>query len=302
MLTRNSEVVLGAQSLAVDVGLPMVKRLSVVHWHSADRLTWHMHPCYEILLLGEGATTYEFKPNGVAELCGGQFLVVPPHMVHRGLNDVRKPALLCGIMLEAASHGSVCHTPFDDTDLILMEQQLASASLRPRKMSAGLQQLVKRLPGLISEFDPQSRLSVIRTRIKICEIIFEVVSQLDKFELVESVVTVEQAILLMREQLDRPMSISQLAKKVGCSRAKLFEVFKHSTGLTPNDFWQRLRIEQAYQAVMNSQESITSIALNYGFSSSQYFCTVFRKYYGISPRECRLRSTCQPLVQTPARS
>lgn len=295
MPTRNSEHVLEHQSLTADVGIPLVKRLSVVRSHSADRITWHAHTCYEVLLLGEGATAYEFKEASVAELSGGQFLVVPPHLVHRGLNDVRKPALLCGVMIEAGSNDAACHTPFADADLAWIVEQLANASLRPRKMSPELQLHVKKLPGLISEFNPQSRLSVIRTRIKICEIIFEIASQLDKVVSFETTDAVEEAIRLMRERLDCPISISQLAQKVGCSRAKLFEVFKESTGLTPNDYWQRLRIEQAHHAVLNSRESMTNIALDYGFSSSQYFCTVFRKYYGVSPRDCRLGNTSLPL-------
>ena len=106
MKTTNSELVLEQQALRADMALTFIERLSVVRSHSAARITWHSHNCYEILLLADGATAYEFHPTDVAELSGGNFLVIPPNRIHRGLNDVRKPALLCGLMV-SAGHSSL---------------------------------------------------------------------------------------------------------------------------------------------------------------------------------------------------
>lgn len=80
-----------------------------------------------------------------------------------------------------------------------------------------------------------------------------------------------------------------LAAAAHCSRARMFHLFKDTTGMTPNDYLQRLRVERAKSALATTPQSVTDIALGCGFSSSQYFSTVFRKYTGSTPSEFRLR-------------
>ena len=40
----------------------------------------------------------------------------------------------------------------------------------------------------------------------------------------------------------------------------------------------------------NTNETITDIALSCGFSSSSYFCRIFKKEMGISPTEYKRRN------------
>jgi AraC-like DNA-binding protein len=64
-------------------------------------------------------------------------------------------------------------------------------------------------------------------------------------------------------------------------------VFKAATGLSPNDFLQRHRIEVAREQLANPRRTITNIAMSTGFNSSQYFSNVFQKYCGMTPSEYR---------------
>ncbi len=49
--------------------------------------------------------------------------------------------------------------------------------------------------------------------------------------------------------------------------------------------WDR-RLQLAYDCLAKSDgRTITTIAFDHGFSSSAHFSTVFRRRYGISPRE-----------------
>jgi transcriptional regulator GlxA family with amidase domain len=69
----------------------------------------------------------------------------------------------------------------------------------------------------------------------------------------------------------------------------LFQLFKQNTGLTPNDYLQRLRIAKARELLTTTSQSVTEIAFAAGFASSQYFSRVFRKYTGQMPSEYRRR-------------
>lgn len=71
----------------------------------------------------------------------------------------------------------------------------------------------------------------------------------------------------------------------------MFEVFKETTGLTPNDYLLRQRIERAKERLTQTSQPITEIALGVGFSSSQYFANVFRRYTGMTPLAHRKRTT-----------
>lgn len=286
----NIEQVLESKPFELDLGIPLVQRVSIVRCHSAARITWHAHDSYELLLLSEGATVYEFSDGITAELTGGQFLIIPPHTVHRGLNDLRTPGSLCGVMIAPARAHASLHTPFSETDLEWLEQRFVLAALKPLKMSAELKELVKSLPGMIESFSAAHVQTVLRTRLTMCQLLFEVAAQADSPTAMPPITLVDRAIQYMRNNLHEPTSMNRVASEIGCSRARLFETFKETTGMTPNDYWQRLRVEAAYQRLCQTSDSITEVALDCGFATSQYFCTVFRKYWGVTPRECRKRN------------
>ena len=53
------------------------------------------------------------------------------------------------------------------------------------------------------------------------------------------------------------------------------------------DYITMLRMEKAKQMLWRTKKSITEIAFAVGYSSSQYFGNVFRRFAGISPGEFR---------------
>jgi AraC-like DNA-binding protein len=79
-----------------------------------------------------------------------------------------------------------------------------------------------------------------------------------------------------------------LAALAGLSPARFHVHFKRVTGSSPKDYWQRLRVEQAARLLREAPDlTITEIAHQLGFASSQYFATVFRRYLGVSPGRYR---------------
>ena len=64
-----------------------------------------------------------------------------------------------------------------------------------------------------------------------------------------------------------------------------------STGSSPKDYWLRMRVECAARRLRKSPGlTVTDVAYEFGFSSSQYFATVFRRYLGVSPVEYRAQA------------
>jgi transcriptional regulator GlxA family with amidase domain len=95
------------------------------------------------------------------------------------------------------------------------------------------------------------------------------------------------AIAFLQKRLSEPLSTEDLVRHLGFSRPRMFDVFKQQTGLTPNDYLLRLRVEKAQEQLSQTDHSVTDIALATGFSSGQYFSTVFTRYTGVSPTDFR---------------
>ena len=287
-LDASHEITLPIELL--DIGI--VRRVASVRSHCASRITWHSHDCYEILLLSDGATEYEFRNNHKVNLSGGEFLAIPPGVEHRGVNNVRRPATLTGIMIDLHSMNALKNTPFTPDDLAWISDQFEADEIVPHKMTSELCNLIKTLRR-VSSAEPKQVHWIISLRLKLCEIIVEVAKQISVQRIEETRAIVERTIDYMKNNFENPSSIDTIAKCVQCSRARLFEIFKDSTGISPNDYWQRLRIDTAQDLLAKSDKSITEIALQCGFNTSQYFSSVFRKYAGESPSDFRKRNLVQ---------
>ena len=270
-----------------DLSVSLVSRIASIRSQSASRITWHFHDCFEMLLLMDGSTAYEFSDNKTVELPGGHFMVIPPGMMHRGLHDVRRPVRLTGIMFDPAVSGAALHTPFTAMDLIWLKSQFVACTMQSRRMSAELRNHVKAIPQDFSSLDLSSTSMVASLRLTVFSILLEAANQLVSTRTFEPKLVVQATINFMESNLGETISIEEVAEAVHCSRARLFQVFKDSTGMTPNDYWQRLRIDRALRMLTGSKKSITEIAMDCGFSTSQYFSSVFRKYSGVSPTDYR---------------
>ena len=84
---------------------------------------------------------------------------------------------------------------------------------------------------------------------------------------------------------DSDLSVDMIADQVGISRVHLHRKMKELTGQTPHDFIRNLRLKQAANLLANRGMNVTEVMYACGFSSSASFSTVFKKFYGMSPRD-----------------
>ena len=96
---------------------------------------------------------------------------------------------------------------------------------------------------------------------------------------------IEASTSMIKENLSNPPSIKQLAKQAGISEAGFRKRFRKEIGSSPLDYVNRRRVEEAKRLMTADDANIKEIAHNMGFSSRQYFSTVFKRVTGISPGE-----------------
>ena len=89
------------------------------------------------------------------------------------------------------------------------------------------------------------------------------------------------------ENISQPMTLKELADYAGYSLSRFKALFREVTGQTPAQYISMHKVEQAKELLRDPGKSITDIAYDLGWSSSNYFCAVFKKYTNISPLHYR---------------
>ena len=279
-----------ARLSGVKVGLPLAKSVSAIFSHTASRVTWHSHKQFELLFVLDGSTVYEFQGCDPIELAGGHFMVVPPGMMHRGEQDLRMPTTLIGIVLAFDARGATRNTPFTVRELGWLRRHFKTNSLTVHPLGPDLRRIIvqldKRLSGKKQDND---ELSMAEMRLHVCSAISGAARQLSAVDSQDSQFVVNAAIDYMRDHLNEPFSVGKLVNHIGYGRSRLFELFRANTGMTPNDYLRRMRLEAARELLANTSRPVTEIAFKVGFNSSQYFSTVFLQYTGVTPTGFRSR-------------
>ena len=95
---------------------------------------------------------------------------------------------------------------------------------------------------------------------------------------------VTEVISYLKENYDKPISLTEIADNLSVSIEHLSRVFKKETGLAFVKYLNMLRFQKAEELLKNNDNlPITEIAYKCGFNDSNYFSDKFKKYYGISP-------------------
>ncbi|MDF2714842.1 MAG: AraC family transcriptional regulator, partial [Paenibacillus sp.] len=100
---------------------------------------------------------------------------------------------------------------------------------------------------------------------------------------------VERSIDRMRQQFRETLTVEQLAAEANVGRWLYTRLFREITGKIPLDFLNGLRINQAKQLLMTTDDRLHDIATNTGFSNEYYFNRRFKQTVGITPSQYRRR-------------
>lgn len=89
------------------------------------------------------------------------------------------------------------------------------------------------------------------------------------------------------KNFDKNIYLEKLARQFNISRSYLSKKFKATTGVGFKEYLTNVRIQEACKRLLETNHSITQIALECGFNDSNYFGDAFRRYKGISPNKYR---------------
>jgi AraC-like DNA-binding protein len=96
-----------------------------------------------------------------------------------------------------------------------------------------------------------------------------------------------QALALLHKHPADPWTIETLARRVGLSRSRLTERFRHFLGQSPMAYLAQWRLELGAESLRSTDDSVVEIALAVGYGSEAAFNRAFKREFDCPPAQFR---------------
>lgn len=98
---------------------------------------------------------------------------------------------------------------------------------------------------------------------------------------------IQKAIAYVEKNYAEECRMAEVAANIHLNPSYFSVLFKKTTGESFTGFVTRFRMEKAMHLLKHTDMKVFEIAAATGFDEPNYFTTVFRQHYKITPKECR---------------
>lgn len=249
----------------------------------------HVHNHYELFYLSKGSCTFLMRSHSY-NLVPGSVIIIPPNTPHIIHYTSRQQSVRTSIL-------------FREPDVIFKNIDLVGEMLKD-----GKHELILQIPPmyqvhveqLIRNMEAEQRFNdtkISPTMLSLC--LIQLIIIINRFStgidtnLIDELHTTNRQVNLAATYINRNynqrISLSDIADASGFSPNYLSRKFKEDTGIGVHEYLTYVRLNKAAIELAHTDHTITEVALNNGFSDSNYFKDAFHKAYGMSPRDYRKR-------------
>jgi AraC-like DNA-binding protein len=266
------------------MGLAEVPVLGRYEYSSAHPgLITHTHPgTVEICYLERGCQTYRAGGREY-HLVGGDVFVTAPGEPHDTGGYAEDRGILYWLNLRIPKQGqSMLMLPTPESAALM-----AKLSALPDRQFAGrsvLKQIFNKIFALCEQpAEPLVRVAIVNELVR-C--ILEVINCAHRQNDSHRSPPIARIMERIRANPEREYSLIELANEASLSLSRFKANFKAQVGQAPHEFLLRCKVDAAKTLLMR-RRSVTDTAMDLGFSSSQYFATVFKRFTNQTPIEFR---------------
>ena len=94
-------------------------------------------------------------------------------------------------------------------------------------------------------------------------------------------------IQFIRDNYKEELSLIDIASSCSISKSSALQIFKSGIHLSPVEYLIQYRLTQSATQLRMTEQSVSTIAQESGFSNSSYFCRKFKEFYHMRPNEYR---------------
>ncbi|MBQ8297114.1 MAG: helix-turn-helix transcriptional regulator [Ruminococcus sp.] len=264
-------------------------------WYTNRTIDWHWHPEIEIAVVLSGKVTCFINDTRI-DAAEGEGFFINSNTMHKEIpyDENEKPIMT-----------TVCFLPdfIGDcgSDLIYrkyIRPIIADAALKGLKLSGEIEWQRQMLDIVRSLFELSSCNSwgyELKCRNMMSELWYCLSKNLLK-EPHPSAVNqkanvnekrLKRMLSFIHENFQKELTIEEIAKSANISKSECFRCFKTMIDKKPISYLNEYRLKHAVDLLLTTDMQITEICFSCGFNHISYFGKMFRRYYGITPKQFR---------------
>ncbi len=266
------------------------------YWPPGKRrsLPSHRNAGLEIVLLVRGQLTWQVEGKIEPVLPGSVFFTMPWEM-HGSVQQHEPGCELYYVVLRLDRYRITEKYNFSFAPILGLSTA-ATARLRrsllsaPRRTWPATTRLTNILPDLVEELrrsDQSDEAVASLARLIVIELVRSLQSNRPNLPQTEAIQRVRQFVERLPNECHRLWTLSTMANTCHLGRTRFSQILMSLTGDSPRMAINRARVDRAQNLLLTTNWPITRIALECGFSSSQYFAGVFSAYSGSTARSFR---------------
>ena len=236
----------------------------------------HWHERMELVRLHSGEMVISFGTDTI-KLHAGEMAIFPPKMPHGGYTD-ENSAVYDVVMFDVRSfyHNSEVSRKY--------LQVLFEGDARFQKITSDKDML--RCFDTICSKEGKGTLEVTAYIYQLLFYLFErslieVKNKVGRDDVIKEIKE------YMEENFRNVLTTASICEEFGYTEAHFCRKFKEATGLTPMNYLNIYRMEEAYKMLKKGEHNISKIAMRCGFQDSNYFTRCFKAHFGMPPSKIK---------------
>lgn len=272
-----------------DFGLPEIESVSfsryTKNWQPAPP---HIHRgCLELCYCRRGSLNFECTGESYTVLPNNIFLSQPGDL-HRLTNNHK---------------GVVCYWmvfKYPPRGQSIFDLQASESQTLVKKLRGINRHLFSADPALLDVFkeiftvadSTDDHLRTLRLRILFLRVLLSLLDSANRAPTISGLHQITEIAKLMRNRPYHKFTTAEMAEHVNISESRFISLFRQIVGLPPHAYLISCRMNEAKRRLLDTEDSITQIAHDLGFSSAQHLSSQFFRIYRLSPSQ--FRQTRQP--------
>ena len=216
---------------------------------------------YQLVYITKGRGLFASDTTPEKQVCKGRLMVLFPGQWHTYEGPVIDDMLRGGFL---SKDNQILEVGLNEELVTLFSRALEIAEADKISSQQYLSGIVLHMIGMI--------LSISKNKI---------------FEMGDVDQKIEQAKIIMNENIFKDIDPEELAMKLNISYSWFRKVFKDYTGYAPAKYFQELKLRKAKQLLVGTSQSVKEISFMLDYKSTEHFFSLFKKRTGFTPLEYR---------------
>jgi AraC-like DNA-binding protein len=265
-------------------GLTEIPLLGYYRFRQAQQaLRPHSHDAFEILYQLEGQQQYLLADREYVLSTGDMFITYPGELHDTGMHPQHRASLYWLHIHPPPPGQGALGLSSAETSMLL--QQLRTLERRQFPGSLTIKDIFTRLWQLKDSLTTPGQL--LRMRVETVCLLLEMLQCQARVALAQYSPPIQRVTAWIADHLTDELPVPQLVQLAAMSPSWFKERFCREVGVPPAEYVLQRKIDAACTLLQHGEHTITGVAMQMGFSSSQYFATTFRRYMGQSPSAWR---------------